>query len=202
MMRDYVFPMMRANAVYEGQYLLGTSIARPLIAGARSRSRRRSAPIPSPTARPARAMTRSVSSLAVRAQSRHQGDRPLARMGSDQPHQADRVRRGAPDSDPRATSGARRRLPPTRTFSTPRPRARCLRTRGRKCRITSIHAHQQPRGRARHARIYHDRFRAWRSGRRERRKAWGRRRCWKKLSDLAASTSSAVSTWSKIASSA
>ncbi len=30
--RDYVFPMFRANAVYEGQYLLGTSIARPLIA--------------------------------------------------------------------------------------------------------------------------------------------------------------------------
>src|SRR6202790_203751 len=29
---DYVFPMFRANAVYEGQYLLGTSIARPLIA--------------------------------------------------------------------------------------------------------------------------------------------------------------------------
>ena len=30
--RDYVFPMFRANSVYEGQYLLGTSIARPLIA--------------------------------------------------------------------------------------------------------------------------------------------------------------------------
>ncbi|MBA3060400.1 MAG: argininosuccinate synthase [Nitrospirae bacterium] len=30
--RDYVFPMLRANAVYEGAYLLGTSIARPLIA--------------------------------------------------------------------------------------------------------------------------------------------------------------------------
>jgi argininosuccinate synthase len=29
--RDFVFPMFRANAVYEGQYLLGTSIARPLI---------------------------------------------------------------------------------------------------------------------------------------------------------------------------
>ena len=29
---DYVFPMFRANAIYEGQYLLGTSIARPLIA--------------------------------------------------------------------------------------------------------------------------------------------------------------------------
>ena len=30
--RDYVFPMLRANALYEGEYLLGTSIARPLIA--------------------------------------------------------------------------------------------------------------------------------------------------------------------------
>jgi len=30
--RDYVFPMLRANAIYEGEYLLGTSIARPLIA--------------------------------------------------------------------------------------------------------------------------------------------------------------------------
>ena len=30
--RDYVFPMFRGNAVYEGEYLLGTSIARPLIA--------------------------------------------------------------------------------------------------------------------------------------------------------------------------
>ena len=30
--RDYVFPMFRANAVYEGNYLLGTAIARPLIA--------------------------------------------------------------------------------------------------------------------------------------------------------------------------
>ena len=30
--RDYVFPMFRANALYEGTYLLGTAIARPLIA--------------------------------------------------------------------------------------------------------------------------------------------------------------------------
>src|SRR3989304_3815608 len=30
--RAFVFPMFRANAVYEGEYLLGTSIARPLIA--------------------------------------------------------------------------------------------------------------------------------------------------------------------------
>lgn len=32
--KDYVFPMFRANAVYEGEYLLGTAIARPLIAKA------------------------------------------------------------------------------------------------------------------------------------------------------------------------
>ncbi|MFP4540817.1 MAG: argininosuccinate synthase domain-containing protein, partial [Opitutales bacterium] len=31
---DFIYPMLRANAVYEGQYLLGTSIARPLIAKA------------------------------------------------------------------------------------------------------------------------------------------------------------------------
>ena len=30
--RDFVFPLVKANAVYEGGYLLGTSIARPLIA--------------------------------------------------------------------------------------------------------------------------------------------------------------------------
>ena len=30
--RDFVFPMFRANAIYEGRYFLGTSIARPLIA--------------------------------------------------------------------------------------------------------------------------------------------------------------------------
>src|ERR1041385_4721495 len=30
--RDFIFPMLRAGAIYEGQYLLGTSIARPLIA--------------------------------------------------------------------------------------------------------------------------------------------------------------------------
>ena len=30
--RDYIFPMFRANALYEGEYMLGTSIARPLIA--------------------------------------------------------------------------------------------------------------------------------------------------------------------------
>ena len=60
--RDFVFPMFRANALYEGQYLLGTSIARPLIAQRRSRSPSWSAPMRSATAPPARATTRCASS--------------------------------------------------------------------------------------------------------------------------------------------
>ena len=64
--RDFVFPMFRANALYEGQYLLGTSIARPLIAkrqieiAARGRRRRGRA-----TAPPARATTRCASSSPI-----------------------------------------------------------------------------------------------------------------------------------------
>ena len=42
--RDFVFPMMRANAVYEGAYLLGTSIARPLIAKRQVDIARKAAP--------------------------------------------------------------------------------------------------------------------------------------------------------------
>src|SRR6201997_4419790 len=56
--RDFLFPMLRAGAVYEGGYLLGTSIARAL----RSRWRRRKAPTRWRTAPPARATTRSASS--------------------------------------------------------------------------------------------------------------------------------------------
>ena len=60
--RDFVFPMFRANAVYEGVYLLGTSIARPLIAKRHVESPRKPAPMPSRMAPPARATTRSASS--------------------------------------------------------------------------------------------------------------------------------------------
>jgi len=68
--RDYVYPMFRANTIYEGEYLLGTSIARPLIA-ARERELNEQLgeenlerPMPFPTAPPARATTRCVSSWA------------------------------------------------------------------------------------------------------------------------------------------
>jgi argininosuccinate synthase len=62
--RDFVFPMFRCNTVYEGEYLLGTSIARPLIAKNWWRSPARPAPTPSRTAPPARATTRCASSWA------------------------------------------------------------------------------------------------------------------------------------------
>jgi uncharacterized membrane protein YgcG len=60
--RDFVFPMFRANALYEGLYLLGTSIARPLISKRLVEIAAEPAPMPSATARPARAMTRCGSS--------------------------------------------------------------------------------------------------------------------------------------------
>ncbi len=71
--RDFVFPMMRANALYEGVYLLGTSIARALIAKRQIEIARRPAPMPSPTARPARATTRSASSSPITRSSRRSG---------------------------------------------------------------------------------------------------------------------------------
>ena len=55
--RDFVFPMFRANALYEGEYLLGTSIARPLIAKHLVETARKSPPRSS-TARRARSGTR------------------------------------------------------------------------------------------------------------------------------------------------
>lgn len=62
--RDYVFPMFRANAIYEGEYLLGTSIARPLIAKRLVEIAEGPALTPSPTVPPARATIRCVSSWA------------------------------------------------------------------------------------------------------------------------------------------
>jgi len=62
--RDFVFPMFRANTIYEGEYLLGTSIARPLIAKRLIEIAMKPAPIPFPTAPPARVTTRCALSWA------------------------------------------------------------------------------------------------------------------------------------------
>jgi argininosuccinate synthase len=63
--RDFVFPMFRANALYEGVYLLGTSIARPLIAKRQIEIARETGADAVATAPPARATTRSASSSAT-----------------------------------------------------------------------------------------------------------------------------------------
>ena len=54
--KDFIYPMVRGNAIYESQYLLGTSIARPLIAKHRLRLPASSVPPPMPTEPPVREM--------------------------------------------------------------------------------------------------------------------------------------------------
>jgi len=61
-LRDYVFPTMQAGAVYERDYLLGTSMARPLIAKKLVEVARPKTQMQSPTAAPAKATTRCASS--------------------------------------------------------------------------------------------------------------------------------------------
>ena len=74
--RDYVFPMFRANALYEGVYLLGTSIARPLISSARSRLRVTSAGTRFPTAQRAKEMIKSASNYPITRWNRIQAIAP------------------------------------------------------------------------------------------------------------------------------
>lgn len=63
---NYIMPCVKANAVYENKYLLGTSMARPAIAKRLVDIARKEAPQPSATALPARAMTRFVLSWVSR----------------------------------------------------------------------------------------------------------------------------------------
>ena len=96
--RDYVFPMFRANALYEGVYLLGTSIARPLIAKkqieiARQDRRRRGG---------ARRHRQGQRPGALRAQllcagAVDQDHRAVAGVELQEPHRADRLCAQAPD---------------------------------------------------------------------------------------------------------
>ena len=99
-MRDFVFPMFRANTVYEGQYLLGTSIARPLIAKTPDRDR--------PQGRRRRRLPRRhrqgqrpgpLRARLLRAGARHPRHRPLARVGLQEPRGPAGLRREAPDPD-------------------------------------------------------------------------------------------------------
>ena len=139
--RDYVFPMFRANAVYEGQYLLGTSIARPLIAkkqieiaekvGADAVVAWRDRQGQRPGALRARLLC---------AEARHQDHRAVARVGLQEPRAADRIRREASDSDRQGQARRSAVLGRREPAALRRPRARCWKTRRRKCRTMSIRA--------------------------------------------------------------
>ena len=64
--RDFIYPMARGNAVYESQYLLGTSIARPLIAKAQIEMAENLMQIQSHMEPPAKAMINAASSSLFR----------------------------------------------------------------------------------------------------------------------------------------
>ena len=139
--RDYVFPMFRANAQYEGQYLLGTSIARPLIAKrlveiARQGRRRRHRP------RRDRQGQRpgAVRAFGLCARARHQDHRALAGMELRLAHRARSPSPSSTRSRSPRTSAAKRRSRPTPTSCTSPPRARCSRIPPRRRRLTSIRA--------------------------------------------------------------
>ena len=63
--KDYVFPMFRCNTIYEGEYLLGTSIARPLIAKDKLRLPKKKKQMLFPMAPQAKVMTKCVSSFLI-----------------------------------------------------------------------------------------------------------------------------------------
>ena len=127
--RDFVFPMFRANALYEGDYLLGTSIARPLIAKKQIEIARKTGADAvchgatgkgNDQVRFELAITRS--SPASRSSRRGaSGNSRAARTSSTSPS---RTRSRSP-----RTSKARRRSRSTPTCCTPPPRAKCWRIR-------------------------------------------------------------------------
>ena len=123
--REYVF-RCPGNNVYEGQYLLGTSIARPLIAKRQIEIAARSAPTRSVTAPPAGNDQVTVRARLYALEPRHQGDRARGGMGFRQPRAIARLRREAPDPSPRTKEATR--LPATRTCSIPPRKAKCSRT--------------------------------------------------------------------------
>ena len=63
---DFIMPCVKAGAVYENKYLLGTSMARPVIAKNSLRSQEKKVLLPSATALPVKETTRSVFELGIK----------------------------------------------------------------------------------------------------------------------------------------
>ena len=143
--RDYVFPMFRANALYEGVYLLGTSIARPLDRQEADRDRRegrrrrcgarrdRQGQRPGP-----------LRARLLRARTRRSGS---SRRGGSGPSRAARScwsSRGSTRSRSPRTRKARPRSRSTPTCCTPPPRGKFWRTRPSRHRQASTSARFRP----------------------------------------------------------
>ena len=144
--RDYVFPMFRANALYEGQYLLGTSIARPLIAKRLVEIARKvgaDAIAHGATGKGNDQVRFELSAYALEPDIRIIA--PWREWELRLPHARSSPSPSSTRSRSPRTSGARRRSRSTPTFCTSPPRARCSRIRPRRRRTTSIRAQSIPR---------------------------------------------------------
>ena len=158
--RDYVLAMFRANTVYEGQYLLGTSIARPLIAKKQMEIAERVG---------ADAVAHGATGKGndqVRFELAYYALKPDVKVIAPWREWdfksreallafAEQTRSRSP-----RTSAAKRRFQPTPICCTPRPKAKCWKTPRAKCRITSIRAPEDPEKAPDAAELCHDRFRA------------------------------------------
>ena len=128
--RDFVFPMFRANTLYEGQYLLGTSIARPLIAQRQIEIAEQvgaDAVAHGATGKGNDQVRFELSYYALKPDIKIIA--PVAGMGADQPHEAARIRRDSTRSRSPRTSAARRRSASMPTCCTPRRRGRSWKIR-------------------------------------------------------------------------
>ena len=93
--RDFVFPMFRANAVYEGEYLLGTSIARPVIAKQLIEIARKTGADAISHGATGKGNDQVRFELGVCADAEHEGHRALARVGSVVAQETSGIRRQA-----------------------------------------------------------------------------------------------------------
>ena len=95
--KDFIFPMLRSGALYEGRYLLGTSVARPLITKRLVEIAR--AEGADALAHGATGKGNDLRAVRRRPRARPARDRPLARMGSDVPYRPELLRRTAQHPD-------------------------------------------------------------------------------------------------------
>ncbi len=200
--RDFVFPMFRANAVYEGVYLLGTSIARPLISKHLIEIARKTG---------ADAIAHGATGKGndqVRFELSAYALNPDIKIIAPWRDWSFKSRtdlldfaEAAPDPGRQGQEGRgavlRRR----------QPAALVLRGQGSGRSVAGgagirAHAHHFAGGRARQGDRYQGRLRKWRRGLDQRRALDARRRCLPRSTTTAATTASAVSTWSRTASSA